>query len=555
MHTGRARIAPGVAAAAAAWLAGCTGTITDPCDPAATNAAPEAPAILAPGLGAIDAPPDALAIATSAFADADPTDRHAATEIEIWAVEAGEPVARVWHSYQTDPARLTSVTLADGAFDAAVTSLSPARDYAVRARYKDTSGACEPWSDWSPWRRFRTDDGSAYWFDPDRIVDVYIDLSPESWAAIDAEATPPDCVPYERHYYPGTVRVDDQVFDGAGVRAKGGCGSARHLDGKPGWKIHLAWDDPAVPGCPESRRLHGQKRLTLNNMVQDPTFLHERLGYALYRALGLPAPRAQYVRVFVNGEPWGLYLHVESIDRRFLRRRSIQFASHAGMLYEGTYWCDLEPDNVPPSPDEDDGYCFSAKFDDDECSDPPDGGDPLDYTPLAKLVADVQALPEGEFYPAIEAYVDFDRLLRQWAADAIIAHWDSYTYEIQNNYRLYHDPATDRWSIIQTGLDQTFARRDFDPFAVDGLLARRCMQEADCAAAFAATLREAVDVFEQLDLAAVAEQVEAQIDPYVAEDPRKEVDLDTFRSRADRLREWIRARPDAVRGALAARGL
>ena len=144
----------------------------------------------------------------------------------------------------------------------------------------------------------------------------------------------------------------------------------------------------------------------------------------------------------------------------------------------------------------------------------------------------------------IGAFFDYDELLSEWAVSGIIAHWDAYDFSIINNYRVYHDPSADRWSIIPTGIDQTFAGdpwsgTDLDPFLVAAVLATRCLEEADCAAAFAARLAQVADVFEEMDLAAEAERIHALILPNVAADPRREFDLPTWDWLHQQLLAWI----------------
>ena len=65
------------------------------------------------------------------------------------------------------------------------------------------------------------------------------------------------------------------------------------------------------------RRVPRARALTLNNMVQDPTMLHEALGNEVYQAAGVPVPRTSYVHLRVYDQDQGLYLNVETIDRRF----------------------------------------------------------------------------------------------------------------------------------------------------------------------------------------------------------------------------------------------
>ena len=81
-----------------------------------------------------------------------------------------------------------------------------------------------------------------------------------------------------------------------------GNSSFRDLDHKAAFKIKLAKGQPLL----------GLKKLTLNNMVQDGSMVHETLAYQTFRAAGVPAPRTGYAFVRVNGEPYGVYLNLET---------------------------------------------------------------------------------------------------------------------------------------------------------------------------------------------------------------------------------------------------
>jgi spore coat protein CotH len=533
----------------AVLCSGCTGSMeTSDGEEMCTdgsNTPPEVPQVMAPEAGHIDIIPGDLVIRTSPFSDADEGAAHAKTEFEIWRLAAGEPVIRVWHA-EADAETggdLTRVRLADGTYEVG-TTLDDWADYGVQARYSDGSD-CSAWSEWSPLRAFRTDDGSSAWFQQDALHDVHITIPEASWAPINAQARPPGCVPFLREYYTGSVDIDGQLFDGAGVRTKGGCGSARDLSQKASFKINLSWDDETVEGCPLERRFDGLKRFTFNNQVQDHTYVHEMLAYRFYQLMGVPTPRANHVRVFVNDELWGVYLNLESIDRRFLSR---WFGSNGGMLYEGTYWCELLPQNVPPN--DEDTYCIARKFHPSSCEPTPEGGDAENYVQVRQLAKQLnEGYPVGSFYPEIEQIWDFDTFLSMWAVENIIGHWDGYTIQIVNNYRIYHDPSTDKWSIIPTGVDQTFAQNtQIDQMA--GLLAQRCWQEQDCQDAFKARLAQAIDVFESADLQSMAAAIRDQIAPAVMEDPRKEGSYDEFVNGVQDTINFIDARPAQIRAEL-----
>lgn len=514
------------------------------CDP--DNQVPAAPTVLTPTDGTRNLDTADILIQSSAFSDPD-GGVHSASEFQIWRTTSGVPTELVWAAASTAGSSLLQVTLDDGELDGTAGADGTLRlwaDHVVRVRHRDDSGDLDNdcgWSEWSEDVGFQTDDGSQYLFDQTTVRDIFLEIPPDSWEGIDAEARPPGCVPWNRQYYTGSVTFEGQEFAGVGLRAKGGCGSSRDLDGKAAFRINLNWDDPAVEGCPETRRLYGQKQLTLNNMVQDGSFLHERLAYRLYQEFDVPTPRVAHIRVHVNGEYWGLYLLVETPKRRFLDRR---FDSKNGMLYEGTYWCDLIAENVPPG--EEDDYCLERKFSPSPCDGPPEPDeDPRDYEVLREMVETLDSLPIGGFYPQIEDTFNFDTFLSAWAVEGVIAHWDNYGFNIINNYRVYHDPSTDLWNLVPHGVDQTFGG-DLDPWDVSARLPTSCLEEPACEAAFAARFAEVNETFQALDLAAEVDTINALIVDEVYADPRKEVSNAEYDARQEQARDWIEQRPDRV---------
>jgi spore coat protein CotH len=78
----------------------------------------------------------------------------------------------------------------------------------------------------------------------------------------------------------------------------------------------------------------GMNKITLNNSVQDPSYLRQCLTYPVFAAAGIAAPRCNFAHVRVNSEDLGLYVNVETFDDgNFLDHH---FANGDGNLYEGT---------------------------------------------------------------------------------------------------------------------------------------------------------------------------------------------------------------------------
>lgn len=221
-------------------------------------------------------------------------------------------------------------------------------------------------------------------------------------------------------------------FEGAYLEVtlaiKGAIGSDRSLSDKAAFRVDL---DDIVPG----QRLRGLEGLTLNNMVQDPSGVHEMLAYALFREAGVPAPRVAHVELWMNGAYRGLYLNVESPDDQFLER---WFDDPTGNLYEGAYGPDLNASGV-----------FSLELDEQGIN------DPVDRSELRPIVALLDGPATEAAMVEFEALVDLDRTLPMLAGEVILSHWDGYFY-YPNNYRIYHEPATGKITLLPWGVDQTF---------------------------------------------------------------------------------------------------
>jgi hypothetical protein len=58
------------------------------------------------------------------------------------------------------------------------------------------------------------------------------------------------------------------------------------------------------------QRLMGYKTLNLNNANRDPSFIREVLYFNIFRRYA-PCPQANFVKLVINGEDWGIYVNVQ----------------------------------------------------------------------------------------------------------------------------------------------------------------------------------------------------------------------------------------------------
>lgn len=351
-------------------------------------------------------------------------------------------------------------------------------------------------------------------FPEDRILRMELFLDPEQEALLRADRT-------------ASVRAsfafEGIFFADVDLRIKGAWGSARSIDQKAAFKIDL--DD-----YESGRRLRGLEHLTLNNMVQDPTALHETLSYRMLRETGTPAPRTGHVELYLNGAYRGLYLHVETIDDTFLAR---WFADPQGNLYEGAYGADAIPARVGEMDPEQEGD-----------HDDPDHGD------LDALVAFLDRTPTEADWEELQRRVDVDALVYTLAVEIFIGHWDGYFY-YPNNYRIYHDPSEDRWTLLMSGTDQTFAwRGGWTEAEADGRIADFCVQVPSCEQRLRLALWEVADRFADLDAPTWIDGAHARILDAFTRDPFREVSVDRMNADTASTRAYAVLRPGEITGAL-----
>lgn len=285
-------------------------------------------------------------------------------------------------------------------------------------------------------------------------------------------------------------------FPAVEVELKGGYGSFRGdlTSQKTGFKFDLR-------SALSTHGWRGLEKITLNNMVQDPTFVHEPLTYDLYRLAGVPAPRVSYARLWVNDEYFGFYALIEAVDDRFLET----FVGGGGHLLEAAYGPDFDPGDA-------------AAFEYDEGPDEAAGRARVES--LAMLLRDS---PWDESTLAVvDGLVDLDQVMLAMAVEAATWNWDGYTTE--NNSYWYTEPATGRWILMPHGVDQTWTAGWPNPWDDNErpVLYDFCLRVPSCRQRYADALRHVADTLDAANLVARFDALVALTDPEFAADPRKE---------------------------------
>jgi len=124
-----------------------------------------------------------------------------------------------------------------------------------------------------------------------------------------------------------SVVIDGEAYKNVGIRAKGNTSLssvAAYGNNRYSFKIEFDQYD-------STKSYYGLDKISLNNVIQDNTYMKDYLCYQMMGAFGVPSSLCSYVYITVNDEDWGLYLAVEGVEESFLQRN---YGSDYGELYK-----------------------------------------------------------------------------------------------------------------------------------------------------------------------------------------------------------------------------
>ena len=124
-----------------------------------------------------------------------------------------------------------------------------------------------------------------------------------------------------------SVVIDNEAVKNVAIRGKGNTSlsSVKSMDSER-YSFKIEFDH-----YEDGKSYHGLDKLSLNNIIQDNTYMKDYLSYRLMREFGVDTPLCSFVWITVNGEDWGLYLAVEGVEDSFLQRN---YGRDAGELYK-----------------------------------------------------------------------------------------------------------------------------------------------------------------------------------------------------------------------------
>ncbi|MBM3750944.1 MAG: spore coat protein CotH [Acidimicrobiia bacterium] len=232
---------------------------------------------------------------------------------------------------------------------------------------------------------------------------------------------------------PATLVVDGKTYKDVGVHYRG----ASSFFGVPaGYKKSL---NVAMDFVVPDQHLQGYKTLNLNNANGDPSLMRAVL-YEHISSQYIPTPAANFMRVVINGEYWGVYTNVAQFNKDFLRDH---FKTE-----EGVRW------KVPGSPggrggleylgEDREAYkrLYEIKNKDNAAS----------WNALINLTKVLNTTPVDQLEAALAPILNIDGTLRFLALENALVNSDGY-WTRASDYNIYLDP-TGRFHIIPHDINE-----------------------------------------------------------------------------------------------------
>ncbi len=309
---------------------------------------------------------------------------------------------------------------------------------------------------------------AAEFYDDSVIQDLYLDIHPNDWNNLKLNFQ-------DNTYYPAELQWKDIRIADIGVRSRG---RSSRSPLKPNLRIDFDRYE-------EKQKFLGLKSTMLKANNADASMMRERVTMRLFERLEMPAPRETYARLFVNGEFFGLYNLVESIDKSFLER---VFGEDSGHLYE---W---EPTL--------EGYRFEYLGEDPAfysplMFDPVTHEKDPDPQPIVEMVRAINQSSDAEFVNAVSPFVDLRTLVKHVAVEAYMAEYDGVLGDHgMNNFHIYRFAGSSLHTFIPWDKDLTFifVERDLLQGAEQNVLVRRLLNVPEYRNLFLETVAKAAEI-------------------------------------------------------------
>lgn len=300
-------------------------------------------------------------------------------------------------------------------------------------------------------------------FDPQVLHELRLYVSPTDWQTLKDNYL-------ENTYYPAQLVWRGMSVDNVGIRSRG---RMTRNPVKPCLRIDFN-------RFVDDQKFLGLSSLVLDNAWQDPSFTREAMVMSIYRKLGFAAPRESFARLYINDKYAGLYVIVEDVVKKFLKRN---YNENDGWLYEYHWTTQYYFEYLGADP----ALYGPAMFE------PVTHDDAPDYTALVAMIRTINEASDDDFASRAGEYLNLKKFAAYLAVENYVAEWDGILGTAGlNNFYIYQLKATKKFEFIPWDEDLTFQVNEFPIMTriEDNVLTRRMMQIPEVKEAYLSTLAQ-----------------------------------------------------------------
>ena len=300
-------------------------------------------------------------------------------------------------------------------------------------------------------------------FDDTKLAEIRISISLDEWNSLLAKYDEDNNTPeYVRCDKVSFVREDkDLTVKNVGLRLKGNTSRRRpegwsgetHKTTDPHWRrVHYALNCRKFS---EEGSFDGIRRINLKYAKDDASYIREHYSYDLLKKYGVwTAPMTSWCKLKIKIGPddpvyFGVYLMIESIDMRYVKRRKDKFGSDEGWLWKCAWGSDLKNTDT-----------WRFHFDDNTSKSYPyelKNGEKEDFNAaraqLMSFISKLNRLKGDELKEWLTKVCDVDLLLKMYAAYVALGHWDDYWNNMNNFYLYFNSHDTENYKVFMLPYD------------------------------------------------------------------------------------------------------
>lgn len=260
-------------------------------------------------------------------------------------------------------------------------------------------------------------------YDQDRINEIEITFKDKNWVEL-LKAFKAD----GKDRLEADMTLNGKEYKSVGVRFKG---NSSYFNIKNKGLDKLPFNIKADYKIKDQKFDGKYDRIKLSNVFADPSYVREVLAYEIAGAYTF-APKANFVKLRINGEDYGVYTNTQSIDDVFLEEH---FEESDGPFFK----CDKADKKQSTTAKCGKSYFSSLKY---------IGGDSSCYFNYYELKSDTGWADFIQMCKTlnldkenVESVLDIDKTLWMHAFNMVLVNLDSYSGRLCHNYYMYKSEA------------------------------------------------------------------------------------------------------------------